>query len=111
MDERACIVHDFIRTHRRSIATTLRDTRDDDTVYALIASLAPSAAVVSVDARIECLTLEAVMGRHGTERTGVRWCLDQMSSLKATSHRTSDVVVGVDFGDDLLTFIARVAAT
>ena len=108
MEQRAKQVYAFIESHRRVIATTLRDTRDDEIVYALIGT---ASSVDPSDIEVSCLTMEQISHEFDTQKLGVQWCLDQMNSLHANSHRTFDVVVGLAFGDDVLTFITRVAPT
>jgi len=111
-DQKMRVVSKFIAQARRDISTTLRDTRDDDTVFVLLGSLRPHpdgdgmASLAPIPRKLR----ESDIVDFGTHRTGVQFCLDQIRSLKPTAHEASDVIVGVRFSDgDIFTVITRVA--
>ena len=111
-EQKMRIVSRFVTQARRDISTTLRDTRDEDTVFVLLGSLRPHPGGDSMAtlAPIPCKVREADIVGFGKHRTGVQFCLDQIRSLKPTAHEASDVIVGVRFSDgDIFTVITRVA--
>ena len=109
METRARLVHEFVTQHRRRIATTLRDVRDDDRVYVLLGELAADCASLPYDMTPSLLTQDEVLRRFDRNAIGTQYCLDQMNSLRSKAHCTSDVVVGIAFGSDLVTFITRIS--
>ena len=110
MEGRARLLHTFVNVYRRQIATTLRDGRDDDQVYALLAEVPSDCSTLPMDIKLQRLARDEVVARYyksGASDLGVRCCLDQMTSLDGRGSQTMDVVVGLVFGDDIVSFITR----